>query len=167
MDGARLALAFVSRRQSARSLPRTRWVHILSLELGWMSPGQAGAYVDRAASAGLLRPQGESLELAFDPANVEVPRGFRPDPNEAPAPAAAADPFVEWLDKVVAATRKTRADVLKDVEERQKRMGGMLTAEAALLWSAADAGLDVRAAAQKSLESLMATRPRRATEESP
>lgn len=155
MDGARMALAFVARRQASRVLPRTRWAHVLSLELGWMSPGQATAYVDRAAAAGLLRSQGEALELAFDPANVEVPRGFRPDPLEAPAPAAP-DPFVDWLDKVAAATRRSRADVLADVEERQRRMGGMLTAETALLWSAAEAGLDVREAAQRSLDSLTA-----------
>src|ERR687891_481157 len=85
-----VALAFIARRQAARVMSAARWSHILSLELGWMNPGQARAFVDAAVRAGLLAADGDQLRLVVDPHLVEVPRGFRPkaDADAAPRPAA-------------------------------------------------------------------------------
>ncbi|MEA3191235.1 MAG: hypothetical protein QOD77_1817 [Thermoplasmata archaeon] len=148
MGDLETALAFVARRAGARAMPPAAWVHHLSLELAWMAPAQARAFVERAMAAGVLRLAGDDAELAFDPRAVEAPRGFRPNPDTGAAPPE--DPFVAWLGRVGAATGKDRAAVLADVAARQQAMGGMLTAWAALLWAAADAGLDVRSAAQAS-----------------
>lgn len=145
MGDLETALAFVARRAGSRSLAPTTWAHHLSLEMGWMSPAQARAFVERALASGVLRAAGDAAELAFDPRGHEAPRGFRPDPNAGAGPPE--DPFVAWLGQVAAKTGRDRAAVLADVAARQQAMGGMLTAWAALLWAAADAGLDVRSAA--------------------
>ncbi len=148
-------------------MPESRWAHVLSFELGWMNPGQARAFVERARKAGLLEPDGEALRLRVDPAEVEVPRGFKPDPEAmpeavTPAPggpsgpnaASAPDLFTAWLLRVAEATGRTREHVLGEVAARQERLGGLLAADAALLWIAADAGLDVREAATEALSGL-------------
>jgi hypothetical protein len=156
-----VALAFVARREGRRAMPAARWAHVLSLDLGWMPPAQARAFVEQGVSAALLRAEGESLVLAVDPATVEVPRGFRPGAQPVPAPprpaapaaaaqapaAAPVDPFLEWVERVAAATGSDRRRVLAQVADAQARMGGMLSAMAAVLWLAARAGLDAREAA--------------------
>jgi hypothetical protein len=165
-----VALAFVARRQASKAMSAARWSHLLSLELGWMNPGQARAFVERAQRAGLLAPDGESLRLVIDPAAVEVPRGFRPRPDAegtepsksnggggstATEPAAATpaasppgDPFLAWLAKLAAHLEVPRDQVLAQVAAEQERMGGLLTAEAALLLVARRNGLDVAEAAR-------------------
>ncbi len=141
-------MAFVARRSGRAAMPAADWAHHLSLGLGWMAPGEARTFVTRATAAGVLRVDGEALRLAFPADSVDAPRGFRPAAAApAEAPTAAADPFATWLDKVAQRTNAGRPAVLAAVAERQARMGGLLTAWAALLWLAAEAGLDVGEAA--------------------
>ncbi|MHB1262308.1 MAG: DUF2240 family protein, partial [Thermoplasmatota archaeon] len=172
-----IALAFIARRQATKAMSASRWSHMLSLEMGWMNPGQARAFVDRAVRAGLLAPDGDALRLVIDPTSVEVPRGFRPkaeaeagattpapaagqgaSPVQATSPSTSAgppalapvsppDPFLAWVAKVAAARNLTRDQVLGQVAATQEQMGGLLTAEAAVLLLARRNGLDVEAAA--------------------
>lgn len=164
-----IALAFVARRQASKTMSAARWSHLLSLELGWMNPGQARSFVGRAQRAGLLAADGESLRLVIDPATVEVPRGFRPRPDAhttdpsrpngdggsaaesataTPAASPPADPFLAWLAKLAAHLEVPRDQVLAQVAAEQERMGGLLTAEAALLLVARRNGLEVAEAAR-------------------
>lgn len=142
-------------------MPSSRWVHVLSLELGWMTPGQARRYVDAAQQAGILVPEGEEVALSVDPASVQVQRGFRPNPDALPEAAAPApegeDPFSRWLQKVAAAMSKDAGMVLADVADVQERFGGRLGALPALLLLAGAAGLDVRGAAAEELDRLTAS----------
>lgn len=181
-----VALAFVARRQAQRAMTASRWSHLLSLEMGWMNPGQARAFVEAAVRAGLLAPDGDLLRLVIDPQAVEVPRGFRPKPEAAAAPAPPAspaspaspspagqapgavpvapapapappepDPFLAWLARLAAHTGKTREQVLGQVAQLQESMGGLLTAEAAVLVLARRAGLVVAEAARKAADALV------------
>lgn len=179
-----IALAFIARRQAAKAMSAARWSHMLSLEMGWMNPGQARSFVEQAVRAGLLADDGDLLRLVVDPAAVEVPRGFRPKPVEAPAPdravppqakpaapaapsaveasaerpvpAAPADPFLGWVAKVAAHRGLTRDQVLAQVATTQEQMGGLLTAEAAVLLLARRNGLDVAEAARQAEGGLQA-----------
>jgi hypothetical protein len=137
-----LALAFVARRQGRPAMPLSEWCHVLSLDLGWMSPAQAKAFVARATAAGLLVEASGGLRLSFDPLSVDMPRGFRPDPS-ADASSAVVDLFPAWLDRL-AKTMGGREAVLSEVARRQERLGGYLDAVAAVLWIAAEQGHDVR-----------------------
>lgn len=148
-------------------MPASRWAHVLSFDLGWMPPAAARAFVSQGVATALLRAEGEELRLTVDPAQVEVPRGFRPGPQstaaaameavrqEPPAPSEAAtpapevpiDPFLDWLERYSSRKGIPRAKALEEVSAVQERMGGRLTAIAALLWLAARSGLDVREAA--------------------
>lgn len=165
-----VALAFVARRQARAAMPANRWCHLLSLEMGWMNPGQARAFVDRAVRAGLLAEDGADLRLVVDPAKVEVPRGFRPKPDaEAAAPQAGGgdagtgasepDPFLGWVARIAAQRGLTREQVLGQVAALQESMGGLLTAEAAALLLARRNGLDVQAAAQAAADRMLRPSP--------
>ena len=179
-----VALAFVARRQATRAMSAARWCHVLSLELGWMNPGQARGFIDGAVRAGLLAADGEALRLVIDPQAVEVPRGFRPKPDAAasaptaraahaapaapttPAapwapPAAAAapppepDPFLAWVARVAGHRHGTREQVLGQVAALQEAMGGLLTAESAVLLLARRSGLDVAEAARQAAAAMV------------
>ena len=183
-----VALAFIARRQATKAMSPSRWSHMLSLEMGWMNPGQARSFVEQAIRAGLLAPDGDLLRLVVDPNAVEVPRGFRPKPGEAatprdptprggtPAPGSPAggaaakaeasaapavqppppDPFLGWVAKVAAHRGLTRDQVLAQVATTQEQMGGLLTAEAAVLLLARRNGLDVAEAARQAEAGLQA-----------
>jgi hypothetical protein len=159
-----VALAFVARRQASRSMTAAKWSHHLSLDLGWMNPGQARSFIDAAVRGGLLAPDGEAghLRLLIDPQLIEVPRGFRPK-ADAVAPTAAAGPraesgasaalpepdlFLSWVTKLAAQRGTTREQVLGQVATLQESMAGLLTAEAAVLLLARRNGVDVAAAAE-------------------
>jgi len=152
---AEAAFAFVARRQGAPSMPPSRWEHLLSLEMGWMTPGQAKTYVQRALEAGVLVEEGGELRMRRDPRSVEVPRGFRPDPGAVmERPEAPADPFLGWVDRVAEARGQDRAAVLEEVARRQDRLHGLLDAQAAVLRLAHEAGLDVAEAARAAEQGL-------------
>ena len=182
-----VALAFIARRQATKAMSASRWSHMLSLEMGWMNPGQARSFVEQGVRAGLLAPDGDLLRLVIDPNAVEVPRGFRPKPGEAAAqrdpaprheasggspaggpaakteggappavPPPAPDPFLGWVAKVAAHRGLTRDQVLAQVAATQEQVGGLLTAEAAVLLLARRNGLDVAEAARHALAGLQA-----------
>lgn len=160
MNEVEVALAFVARREARAAMSAARWSHLLSFELGWMNPGQARAFVQRAVAAGLLAEDGEALRFVLDPQAVEVPRGFRPDPQALPAaaPASAKPPepdlFLGWVARLAAHQGATREQVLGRVAAVQERMGGLVNAEAAVLLLAREAGLDVAKAAALALAHL-------------
>jgi hypothetical protein len=156
MGDVEAALCFVARRQAQRSLSRTHWVHALSFDLGWMGPDQARSFVERAEAAGLLAAEGDLLRLGIDPATVAVPPRFRPRPDAAPeggvgpSPSAGGrDGFASWLDRYAEVAGCDRTEALRRVAQRQGQVGGMLTADAALLWLSSEAGINVRAAAAR------------------
>lgn len=154
-----IALAFVARREAKPVMSAARWAHLLSFELAWMNPGQARAFIDRAVACGILAQDPAGMRLVIDPASVQVPRGFRPKPEAtASRPPEAApvepDPFLAWVARLAAHQGGTREQVLGRVAAVQERMGGLLGAEAAVLWLAREAGLDVRQAAEAAFARL-------------
>lgn len=164
MNEVEVALAFVARREAKAAMSAARWAHLLSFELGWMNPGQARAFVQRAIAAGLLAEEGDALRLVLDPQSIQVPRGFKPDPQALPpaAPPAAKAPepdlFLGWVARLAAHHGSTREHVLGRVAALQERMGGLVTAEAAVLLLAREAGLDVAKAARLAEASLRPNR---------
>lgn len=157
MSEARAALAFVARRQGRSSMPLSSWGHVLSLELAWLKPAEARAYIEACRDAGLLIPDGDAYRPSFDVAQVEVPRRFRLHPGAERPKATGGDPFTAWVDRVAAAKGIDAKAVLQQVAAKQEAHGGLMEAEAALLLLAAEAGVDVRAAAKDALARLKAS----------
>ncbi len=154
-DDVETALAFVARREARTVMTAARWAHLMSFELSWMNPGQARAFIDRAIAAGLLTEDPAGMRLVIDPATVEVARGFRPKADaiasRAPqAPPSEPDPFLAMVARLAAHHGQTREQVLGRVAAVQARMGGLLGAEAAAIWLAREAGLDVAQAARQA-----------------
>lgn len=167
LTDAQYALAFVAKRQGKGRAEASRWAHVLSLELGWLTPSQAKRFVQNAVDAGVLvaddeEDDGGRLRFAGDWKNVEVPRRFRLDPesvDDVPAPvaspeAASDDPFRDRLQAIATHRGDDPAAALEDVTAWQERLGGDLEAEAAALLVAAEAGMDVRDEAAAALERL-------------
>lgn len=142
VDPAHVALAFVARRQGATTLPTSTWAHVLSLELGWLPPGEAKAFVSACLDAGLLAGEPAALQVASD---VEVPRGFRLAPGTRPEAVEARDPFMELVASVSAGTGEPTGAVLSAMGELQQRHGLLDAPAALLLW--ASEHMDVRALA--------------------
>lgn len=142
MGDVERALAFVARRAGRSELPAAEWAHTLSLGLGWMSPSQAAAFVARAKEAGTLWDEEGRLRLTVEPAAFPAPLGFKPDPEA--RPEGRGDPFAGWVQQVATKRGVELPQVMRDVALRQEALGGHLTALAAILWLAAEAGLDVR-----------------------
>lgn len=88
MGDAEAAFAFMARRAGTRTMPVDRWAHTMSLELGWMAPREAKAFVARALAAGLLAEEVDGLRFVLDPRGIEVQRGFRPAPDASMDPVA-------------------------------------------------------------------------------
>lgn len=157
------AFAFVAIRQATRTLPAARWAHILSLELGWMTPAQARRYVAAAQDAGLLATDGDELRLTLDPATVTIGRRFRPDPDATPAPPPTAPVpeggFAGWLQRLAAAKGDDPSLAMEAVTLVQDRFGGHLGAYPALLVASRDAGLDVQEDAQAELNLIIQSAP--------
>ena len=145
-------MAFVAKREGDRPMPASRWVHVLSLELGWMTPGEAKGFVRRAMDAGVL--EGDD-ELGHVGGAVEIPRGWKPDPSAAPEAVADDEGFLAWAKEVAAHTGQDLGQVLQAVAEVQEQH--LLDALAAVLYVAADAGLDVRRAAREAFTRRTAT----------
>ncbi len=155
---ARRALAFVAKRQATDTLPVATWANVLSLELGWFTPGDARRFIDACIAAGLLRTTDDGAALGFPCREVELPRGFRPGPDAFPDAADATpttvDPFRDLVDRIATHGNGTRAEVLERIAQVQDRFGGTLHANAAAVRVAIDEGLDVQDTAARMLERL-------------
>ena len=145
-------MAFVAKRAGDRPMPASRWAHVLSLELGWMTPGEAKGFVRRAVDAGVL--EGDD-ELHHVGGAVEIPRGWKPDPSAAPEAVADDEGFLAWAKEVAAHTDQELGAVLQMVADVQDEH--LLDALAAVLFVAAEAGLDVRRVAGEAFTRRTAT----------
>ncbi len=145
MGDVERALAFVARRSGRSEMPEGEWVHHLSLGLGWMGPADGARFVARAIEAGTLWRDGDKLRLTVVVPEGEIALGFRPRIDA--QPAATQDPFAALLGRIAAHGGQPTPQVMAEVAKKQASMGGLLTAMAAALWVAAEAGLDVRAEA--------------------
>lgn len=149
-----LAFGLVAQRQGRDFLPAGTWINVLSLDLGWMAPGLARAYVERALAGGVLVEREGLVGLPLR-RETHPPLGFRPDPHADPG-SDRVDPFAQWLALVAQRTQRTREHILADVATLQRRFGGWLTAEAALLLLARENGLDTAAAIEEAARRLVA-----------
>jgi hypothetical protein len=59
-------------------LRRPEFIYFLAIDRRWMSRDQAGSLIAIALGAGLLREEGGVLVPSFNPAEVDIPLGFRP-----------------------------------------------------------------------------------------
>ncbi len=74
----RTAVAAPFRHMHRDRLRRPEFIYFLAIDRRWMSRDQAGTLITIALRAGLLREEGGVLVPSFNPAEVDIPLGFRP-----------------------------------------------------------------------------------------
>lgn len=98
------AIALLYRRFREPTVPETDLTKMISLTLNWAKPSQAPHLLARAVQAGLLKRREDGFEITFDPAEVDLPFGFKPSdglfvetemPAAEPAAEASAPPASE------------------------------------------------------------------------
>ena len=72
------AVAAPFRHMHRERLRRPEFIYFLAIDRRWMSRDQAGALISIAIRAGLLNEEDGALVPTFNPAEVEIPLGFRP-----------------------------------------------------------------------------------------
>ncbi|MHB8632425.1 MAG: DUF2240 family protein [Thermoplasmatota archaeon] len=149
-EEAIVAFSVAARREGRRRMPAGEWARLLSLGFGWMTPAEGRRYVEKAQAAGILVERDGEWECRV---TAEAPLGFRPDPGGEPAPVAP-DPFAALLQEVATRTGRPRDQVLGQVAALQARVGGWMTAHAALLAVARETGMDVAPRAAAALAAL-------------
>ena len=74
----RTAVAAPFRHMHRDRLRRPEFIYFLAIDRRWMSRDQAGSLIAIALREGLLREEGGVLVPLFNPAEVDIPLGFRP-----------------------------------------------------------------------------------------
>jgi hypothetical protein len=143
----RTAVAAPFRQEGSREMGESAFVVALSLDRDWFSPDQAKRLVDVAASEGLLERDGGELQVAFDPADVDVPEGFVP----AESILQERSTFERVLDTLVDAGHD-KQDAVAAVNGLQSELG--VTIEAAAVLYAHRYGIDVDQHAEAALGEL-------------
>lgn len=128
-------------------------VRILSFERGWLSPRKVRAAVAAAADRRLIEPAGEeAYELGFDAEGVRLGFAYAPDEAAldealaaAPTPQAkqAVPLFRRLVRRIASRTHQADAEVVAAVNRQQASFGGLLTAEATVLYYGRLQGVDV------------------------
>ncbi len=90
------AVALLYRRFREPVVPETELTKMISLTLNWAKPSQAPHLLARAVRADLLERHEDGFKITFDPAEVELPFGFKPpdalfEETEMPEPTAPTD----------------------------------------------------------------------------
>ncbi len=196
------AVALLYRRFREETVPEGDLTKMISLTLNWAKPSQAPHLLARAVQAGLLEHREDGFEITFDPAEVDLPFGFKPpgslfeedempdatpanasadapadeaspapdpsaeDPEEHPGTATAAAaagqtigsgdrPLLEdLLDLLAEHGGGDRKVAVAAVNNKQDKLGGKVTMEAAALIVVAEEGLEVHDPACQVLEDL-------------
>ena len=143
----RETVAVPFRQRGTHTLGEGEFVVALSLERDWFSPDQAKRLVDVAASRGLVERDEGNLVAAFDPATVDVPSDFAPDPDI----LREQSTFERVLSALVDAGVEKR-EAVAAINERQRELG--LTVEAAAVVYAHGRGVDVSALADRAITEL-------------
>ncbi len=79
MEDLQVTLAMLFKRKGKNVLTEKEFVFSASIDFRWFSPKDAKRLLQMGMAEGLLREDGEYVRLAFDPASVDVPVGFKPE----------------------------------------------------------------------------------------
>ncbi|MDD1728993.1 MAG: DUF2240 family protein [Methanospirillum sp.] len=111
-------------------LGRSELIYYYSFDRRWMDRDQVDLLLRRGMDQGLIRTDGEFFSLLFDPAEVEIPIGYKPSS----AIFEVADPVSQLIDRIALRSGQTQEEVASRMNEVIKdRFDGKLRPEAALV----------------------------------
>lgn len=152
-------LAFAFQRRGVATMERTKLLAILAFDLRWFSPDPAKRVIQRGIKAGLLEEQGESVKVAFDANEVDIPLNFKPSGSLGDEEGPVGVPMRAPKPQRPQAPAASGASDDGASKERLRR-GGLIWLDVAALIVARRSGRDVRAEAQ-ALEAALVSAARR------
>lgn len=108
-------------------------------ELDWFSSKEARRLLSIAEDEGLIRSEGDQVELTFDYHKVNVPLGF--EPSEDIFEKKKQSLFSSLLNDVVNTSNLTREKIMSKVNKKQDKLN--IEIEAALLLVARELKLEI------------------------
>nr|WP_319539383.1 DUF2240 family protein [uncultured Methanospirillum sp.] len=111
-------------------LGRSELIYYYSFDRRWMDRDQVDLLLRRGIDQGLIRTDGEFFYLLFDPAEVQIPIGYKPSS----AIFEVSDPVSQLMDRIVSRSGMSQEEVASRMNEMiRDRFDGNLRPAAALV----------------------------------
>lgn len=138
MDQLTIILAQPFKQHAKRELSAETFNFTLTLTLGWLTPQQAKEVMSMGASSGLITVEKGKVRAVFEPGEIEIPNGFKPD-FESLKPHG----IPELLSRLIKDTGGDPDMLEEKTDDVLKRYHKLLDRDAARLIAAAELGADV------------------------
>lgn len=135
------------KKRGRTSLKINDFIFALSLDLKWGPPEKVRALLKEAEAEGMVRIEGENVSATFNPAEVEVPLGYKPAPEETVLDSA--------LRMIMSETGMSRKEVIALANEKQESLKRLVELDAVVLLIAREMGLDVADLSRQAYEKLL------------
>lgn len=153
MEEVKKAIAFLFKRKGRESMTEKDFVMSASMDLRWFPPRDAQRLLQIGRDTGLLKDAEGNLTPSFDVAGMDVPLNYSPPPAMLQTEAATPALFVEALERIVAASKLERKQVVAMINLAQDQMD--VNAEVAALIVGRDLGIEVSDLLEKAERDLM------------
>jgi hypothetical protein len=141
MEEVKKAIAFLFKRKGREAMSEKDFVMSASMDLGWFPPKEAQRLMQIGLDSKLLLVVDGKLKLSFDAAGMDIPLDYKPPPALLQAGVAPPSIFVKVLERITAATKLERKQVVSMINSIQDMMD--VEAEVAALIVGRDLGVDV------------------------
>ena len=122
-DSIRNALAALFQHHGQALIRPEQAKLILCYQLNWTTPPEVDALLEKAVSAGLLKPKNRNFETSFDYTTVTVPKDFTFDPAILAQPDESHSLFEQILNRLSEPTNDSRQMLLKHFSIAQRETG--------------------------------------------
>ena len=141
MEEVKKAIAFLFKRKGRETMSEKDFVMSASMDLGWFPPKEAQRLMQLGLDSKLLLVAEGKLKLSFDAAGMDIPLDYKPPPTLLLAGVTPPSVFVKVLERIIAATKLERKQVVSMINSTQDLMD--MEAEVAALIVGRDLGVDV------------------------
>ncbi len=133
------AVSMPFKRKGKDELKDTEFVLALSIDLKWFNPLQAKNVLNEAEKSGLLKREGELVHPAFDISGIEIPSGWRPEPENLSKKAI----FDRIIDRIITGTGIEKRKVIAMINKKQEELSKMVMIEVSAILVAVENGVMV------------------------
>lgn len=120
-------------------LKESELVLALSIDLNWFPPDQAKKITSSAEKAGLLKRDGDLIRPAFDLNSIQIPAGFRPDPQVLEEKSL----FDRIIERMIAGSGMEKRKVIALINKKQEELSRLVEIDVSAILVALEHGISV------------------------